>query len=78
MKLIGHKSNRDGIGAIIKTGGQTNIMTSAVSYASSSLGPVHFGGLADVVDVEVLWPSGKKQRLTGLAINRHHRITEPK
>ncbi len=40
-------------------------MTTAVGYASSSGGPVHFGtGSAKVLDtVEVHWPSGTVQTL---------------
>ena len=70
VKLTGRKSNRDGIGATIRIGKQTNIMTSAVSYASSSHGPVHFGGLPANVDVEVLWPTGKKQIVRSVTTNR--------
>ncbi len=47
IALEGTKSNRDGIGAVIKVvtnaGAQYNHMTTAVGYASSSDGPVHFG-----------------------------------
>ena len=47
IALRGVKSNRDGIGARIKVvtaaGTQYNHQTSSVCYASSSLGPVHFG-----------------------------------
>ena len=47
ISLEGTKSNRDGIGTRIKvvskSGTQYNHMTSSAGYASSSLGPVHFG-----------------------------------
>lgn len=43
VRLVGTKSNRDGIGARIAVDGQHNSMTSAVSYASSSHDAVHFG-----------------------------------
>ncbi len=47
VRLQGTRSNRDGIGARIKvttrSGVQYNHMTTAVGYASSSYGPVHFG-----------------------------------
>ena len=43
LRLVGSRSNRDGIGAVIKIGAQTNHMTTAVGYASSSLSGVHFG-----------------------------------
>jgi hypothetical protein len=69
IALQGKKSNRDGIGAVVKVvtkaGTQYNHMTTSVGYASSSHGPVHFGlgeeKLADVV--EVRWPSGIVQTL---------------
>ena len=76
VKLTGRKSNRDGIGATIRIGKQTNIMTSAVSYASSSHGPVHFGGLPANVDVEVLWPTGKKQIVKSVSTNQTVTILE--
>ena len=76
VKLTGTKSNRDGIGAAIKIGKQTNIMTSAVSYASSSHGPVHFGGLGEKVDVEVLWPTGKRQVVKAVDTKQTVTITE--
>jgi hypothetical protein len=72
VRLVGTKSNRDGIGAVVKVTSsadprwreQFNHMTTAVGYASSSAGPVHFGlGSARKVDVEVRWPSGTVQLL---------------
>jgi len=65
LKLIGTKSNRDGIGAHVRIGSQYNDMTTAVSYASSSDGSVHFGfGKADKIDrIEIVWPSGAHQVL---------------
>ncbi|HEU5352149.1 MAG TPA: CRTAC1 family protein, partial [Terracidiphilus sp.] len=69
IALRGVKSNRDGIGARIevetKSGVQYNHQTSSVCYASSSLGPVHFGlGPDDVAEkVIITWPSGIVQTL---------------
>ena len=79
FRLKGTKSNRDGLGAGIRIGKQWNQMTSAVSYASASLIPVHFG-LGDaksVDDVEIRWPSGRVQHLTHVGINRIVDVTEP-
>ncbi len=76
VKLVGTKSNRDGTGATVKIGNQTNIMTSAVSYASSSYGPVHFGGLPAAVDLEVLWPTGKRQRIGAVSTGQTITISE--
>jgi len=79
LKLIGTRSNRDGIGARVSLENQHNDMTSAVSYASSSLCPVHFG-LGDkltVGKIEITWPSGKKQVLFNIKADRVLTVTEP-
>jgi hypothetical protein len=76
IHLVGKKSNRDGLGAQIRIGNQTNSMTSAAGYASSSLTPVHFGGLGEKVDVEIHWPSGFRQTMKGVATNRTVTRTE--
>jgi hypothetical protein len=86
VKLVGTKSNRDGIGAVVKiTSGadprwtqQFNAMTTAVGYASSSSGPVHFGtGRAAVIDsLEVRWPGGAVQRLDGVKSDQVLTVTE--
>ena len=79
FRLRGKRSNRDGLGATIRVGAQWNIMTSAVSCASSSLGPVHFGvgPATELNDVEIHWPSGHRQKLSGLAVNRIIDVQEP-
>jgi hypothetical protein len=79
FRLKGTRSNRDGLGTTIRVGRQWNQMTSAVSYASASLIPVHFG-LGDaksVGDVELRWPSGRVQRLTQVPLNQIVNVTEP-
>jgi hypothetical protein len=72
LKLVGTRSNRDGIGARVRIGTQYNQMTSAVGYASSSHDGVHFGtGKARTVDeIEIIWPSGRKQALRNVSTNR--------
>ena len=76
VALQGTKSNRDGIGAVLKVvtkaGTQYNHMTTAVGYASSSHGPVHFGlGEEKRVElVETRWPSGIVQTLRNLDADR--------
>lgn len=83
LKLIGAASNRDGIGAAIKVTSkrlvQYNHVTTAAGYASSSAGPVHFGmgmdGQADLI--EIRWPSGAVQRLTGVKCDRVVEVREP-
>ena len=43
VRLVGTKSNRDGIGARVIVGNQVRTMTTAVGYASSSHAGLHFG-----------------------------------
>jgi enediyne biosynthesis protein E4 len=65
--LTGTTSNRGGLGAIVKvkTGGSTYTKAhdGKSGYLSQSSAPLYFGlGEADVVDqIEVVWPSGKRQ-----------------
>ncbi len=79
VKLIGTHSNRDGIGARIRIGKQWNEMTSAVSYASSALDPVHFGlgSLTRIDTLQVFWPDGKQQVLHDVAVDQVLQIREP-
>jgi hypothetical protein len=72
LKLIGVKSNRDGIGAVVRIGNQMNHQTSSVGYASSVLGPMHFGlGAEPVLKlIAVEWPSGIKQELRDVRTNQ--------
>src|SRR6266702_269817 len=82
IALQGVKSNRDGIGArikvVTKAGNQYNHQTSSVCYASSSLGPVHFGLGAEstAIKVEITWPSGIVQILENVAGDRIVKVTE--
>ena len=83
LKLVGTASNRDGIGAAIKATSkrlvQYNHVTTAAGYASSSAGPVHFGMGVDVEAdlIEIHWPSGTVQRLTGVKCDRVLEVKEP-
>ena len=77
VKLTGTKSNRNGLGAHVRIGKQSNDMTSAMGYASSSLIPVHFGtGQSKQVDIEILWPSGVRQVLKGMRTNQVLEVRE--
>ena len=83
IALRGVKSNRDGIGArirvVTKAGTQYNHQTSSVCYASSSLGPVHFGLGAETKAtlVEITWPSGVVQKLENVDADQVIKVTEP-
>jgi hypothetical protein len=84
VKLIGIKSNRDGLDAKVQVtaGGetQTQMMRSGSSYLSASELVLTFGLAqhqnADVV--EVLWPGGRTDRLTHVAVGRTIVVTEGK
>ncbi|WP_204101517.1 CRTAC1 family protein [Occallatibacter savannae] len=81
--LHGVKSNRDGIGArikvVTKSRTQYNHQTSSVCYASSSLGPVHFGLGPETLATEVVivWPSGTVQQLHNVKGDQVIAVTEP-
>jgi hypothetical protein len=71
LKLEGGKSNRQGLGAKVRTGRQTAYATTSGSYLSASDGRVHFGlGPDAVATIEVQWPGGKKQVLDRVAADR--------
>jgi hypothetical protein len=72
IRLVGTKSNRDGIGAQVRVGTQFAEMTTTVGYASSADGPLHFGlaGIAVVPKIEIRWPSGVVQTLKDVKADR--------
>jgi enediyne biosynthesis protein E4 len=82
LKLVGVKSNHDGLGTKVKIttslGTQYNQATTAVGYNSSSDKRVHFGlGSAALVDViELTWPSGTKQVLKNVKADQILTVTE--
>jgi hypothetical protein len=82
LKLVGVKSNRDGLGTKVKLttslGSQHNHATTAVSYNSSSDKRVHFGlGSATIVDaIELTWPTGIKQVLKNVKADQILTVTE--
>jgi hypothetical protein len=83
LKLVGHQSNRDGIGAEVKattaSGTQSATVTTASSYLSSSDKRVHFGLGKDTVvqQIQVRWPSGVVQTLKDIRANQILQIDEP-
>lgn len=78
LKLVGTRSNRDGAGAKVRMGDQWAYCTTSGSYLSASDGRVHFGsGTNTRVDLEILWPSGKRQKLDGVAADRIITVKEP-
>jgi hypothetical protein len=82
LKLIGIKSNRDGLGTRVKLttarGTQWNHATTTVGYNSSSDKRVHFGlGDAAIIEqIELRWPSGIRQILKDVKADQVLTITE--
>ncbi|MCP5117430.1 MAG: CRTAC1 family protein [bacterium] len=82
LQLEGAKSNRSAIGARVHltAGGRTQVgeVRSGGSYISQSDLRLHFGlGDASVIEkIEIHWPSGAQQVVTGAAINEVVRIEE--
>jgi hypothetical protein len=82
LKLVGVKTNRDGIGAQIRIstpeGEQYATVTTAGSYESSGDKRAHFGlGKAtSVTHAEIHWPSGVIQVLHDLKADQIVTITE--
>jgi hypothetical protein len=83
IKLVGHQSNRDGIGAEIKltTSKRTQFVTvsTAGSYLSSNDKRAHFGLGNDAAaqSIEIRWPSGTVQTLKNIAGDRVLVVDEP-
>jgi len=82
FKLVGHKSNRDGIGAVIKLstsqGPQWVTVSTTGGYLSSNDPRAHFGLGTDTSaqTVEIDWPSGTKQILKNVAGDRIVQVDE--
>ena len=84
IKLVGTKSNRDGIGARIEvfSGGerQTAERVAGSGYLSQNDARVHFGlGSSATIDKLVIhWPSGREQTLEKVAVDRVLMVEEPR
>ena len=85
LKLLGTRSNRMGIGTqihITTDDGrqQWNEATTAVGYTGSSDSRVHFGLSKNqhIKEMEIRWPSGIKQVLHNITVDRIMTIEEPR
>jgi hypothetical protein len=84
VKTVGTKSNRDGIGAVVRvksaSGSQWQMVRSGSSYCSQSELVLTFGlGRDTKVDsLEVQWPGGGRQTLSNLETNRLVVVEEPR
>ncbi len=84
VRLIGTRSNRDGLGARLKAtlaGGRAlyNHATTSTGLSASSDPRVHFGlGTAERVEkLEIWWPSGARQALENVPADRILTVQEP-
>ena len=83
LNLVGHKSNRDAIGAQVKIvsaeGAQYATVSTSASYLSASDKRVHFGLRSEtaVQSIEIRWPSGITQLLKDVKGDQILRIDEP-
>jgi len=83
LNLIGHKSNRDAIGAEVELttskGPQFATVTTTGSYLSSSDKRIHFGLGRETTaqSIEIRWPSGALQKLTNVHADQILQIDEP-
>lgn len=83
FRLVGTRSNRDAIGALMKIHCGDQIMVRQVQaaggYLSQSSKTLHFGlGKLDRIDrAEIRWPSGIRQSVDAPAINQLTEIREP-
>jgi len=84
IKTVGTKSNRDGLGAVVRLispgGKQWGMVRSGSSYCSESDHTLTFGlgKDAQVTSLTIDWPSGEKQILSNLGANQFLTIQEGK
>jgi hypothetical protein len=84
VRLNGTKSNRSGLGAVVRIesalGNQWKVVHSGSSYCSQSALALTFGLAQDKVvsNMSVEWPSGVNQRFKNVPVNRFMVIDETK
>lgn len=84
FRLVATRSNRSAIGTeiILEAGGssQRRVVDGGMGFASQNDRRPHFGlGGAEWVDrVVIRWPSGARQVLHHLEVDRFHTVTEPR
>ncbi len=82
LLLTGTKSNRDAVGTRVRieVGGEARVsfVNGGNGFASQSTRRVHFGLAenAKVDKVEILWPSGRRDEMKGVAADRIYELTE--
>ncbi|MGH9340366.1 MAG: CRTAC1 family protein [Acidobacteriota bacterium] len=84
LRLVGSRSNRDGIGAavqVVSPAGTRQFATVSTtgSYLSAVPPDIHFGlgPESQITQIEIRWPSGVVQRLDDVAANHFLTVREP-
>ena len=84
VDLIGSSSNRDGLGAVVRVVTDSMTMTQVhdgkSGYLAQSSLPLYFGlGDEEIRQIEITWPSGRRQIVEGddIRLNQILEITEP-
>jgi hypothetical protein len=84
LRLVGRRSNRDGIGADVRLVTASGAVrqataTTTAGYLSAGDRRVHLGlgREAAIASLEIRWPSGTVQRLTGVEADQILTVTEP-
>jgi hypothetical protein len=83
IKLVGTRCNRDALGAWVFLHAGQEVQRRQIcatrSYLSQSELPATFGlGSSTGYDkIEIVWPDGSRQEVTGLEVDRMHTITQP-
>jgi hypothetical protein len=84
VRTVGTRSNRDGIGAVVRVtsagGPQWSMVRSGSSYCSQSelIQTFGLGPDAEATDLEIDWPGGAKQKLGRVAANQTVTVVEGK
>jgi enediyne biosynthesis protein E4 len=84
VRTVGTRSNRDGIGAVVRvasaSGSQWSMVRSGSSYCSQSelVQTFGLGRDAEVKALEIDWPSGAKERLGAVVANQTVTVEEGK
>ncbi len=83
LRLEGTKSNRDGIGAVVRVtsagGAQSQTVHSGSSYCSASDLALTFGLGKDATasEIDIYWPSGAHQKLSSVKADQRMIVKEP-
>lgn len=82
LEFVGRSSNRQGIGVRVNILNKDRILmqelAGGVGYCSSRQPRLTFGlgEDAEPCDLEIVWPGGNRQRLSGVAVNQLHQVIE--